>query len=276
IFSGLLLFLTALLLWHKGLGLDNFSPLSFWPKPVARVNGDPILQSELKERMTSLKEFMEGQYGKEVFKGEKGQVLWANLEKKVLAELIEEKIIAQEAQKLGIQINEADVQREIEEIARKVFGSPAKFAAELEGNKKFKNNLENYIRHLLTINAVSLAKANPNSPSPDNFISWLEEAKKKARIEIYGFKNSLLNIASQGCCASGGCGFRQSRGDKIDPHLEEKASLAALKAYKKKNPDAQNLTAKVKDYGCHIQVDIEKDGLVVKSYVYQNGEVEEL
>ncbi len=276
IFSGLLLILTGLLLWHKGFLLTNFSLEKIWPKLVAKVNGEPILQSDLEERLAGLKEFLEREHGEEIFKGEKGQLLWVNLEKRVLAEMIEEKIIAQEAKKLGIQINEMEVQREIEGIAQKVSGSMAKFEAELEGNKKFKKNLQNYVRNLLILKAVSLAKTNLDSPSSANFLSWLEEAKKKAKVEIYGVKNSSATFSSRGCCAWGGCGSQKSPQGKNDPELEEKAKEAAVQAYKKNNPEAQNITAKVWDYGCHVQVDIEKEGKVVKSYVYQNGRVEDL
>lgn len=274
IFSGLLLFLIALFLWHKGFWPTSFSLQTIWPKPVAKVNGEPILQSELEERLGGLKEFMKREYGEEVLGGKKGQLLWANLRQRILAEMIEEKIIGQEAKKLGIQINEVDVRREIEKISQKVSGSLPKFEAELEGNKKFKRNLEAYVRNLLILKAVSAAKTGPNSPSPESFYSWLVEAKRKAKVEIYGGNDS--GLSARGCCASGGCGSQRSAGDKIDGQLEEKARTAALQAYKKNNPGAQNLTGKVKDYGCHIQVDIEKEGKVVKSYVYQNGEVEEL
>lgn len=275
IFSLLLLFLTGLFLWHKSFWFANFSVRTIRPKPAAKINGELIWQYEVEERLADLKEFMESQYGEGVFKGEKGQLLLTNLEQKILAEILEEKLIAQEAKKLGIQISEEHVQRELEGITRKISGNLAKLDAELEWDKKFKKSLQNYVRNLLILNALSSAKTDPHDPSPDNFLSWLVEAKRKARVEIYGGKDLASSLFSRGCCASGGCIFPRSEENKIDAHLEEKARTAALQAYKKNNPGAQNLIAKVKDYGCHIQVDIEREGKVVKSYVYQRGEVEE-
>lgn len=230
--------------------------------------------------MEAIKDFIERQYGTVIFKGEEGRLLLANLEKKVLAEMIEEKLINQEAQKLGIRVSDEEVKREVEEILRRISGSSEKFEAELESDRAFKENFQNYVRHLLILNALSLAKASPNSSTQENFLSWLRQAKEKAKIEIYGWKDFPKNSQLSLCCAgggrSGGCGGQRSEQARIDPKLEEKATTAALQAYRKYNPGSQNLTAKVIDYGCHIQVDIQRDGQVVKSYIYQNGEVEDL
>ena len=62
----------------------------------------------------------------------------------------------------------------------------------------------------------------------------------------------------------------------MTPELKEKASAAALDAYHKTNPAGKGVEAQVTDYGCHVQVDIEQDGKVVKSYAYQDGEVVEI
>ncbi|MCL6560560.1 MAG: SurA N-terminal domain-containing protein [Firmicutes bacterium] len=195
----------------------------------------------------------------EVFKGERGQVLWANLEKKVLAELIEEKIIAQEAKRLGISVKEEEIQREIEAIGKKVSGNLEKFKSELKNDKYFMKNLQNYVRNLLILNAVNRAKASSAPSDQENLTSWLRQAKQKAKIEIYGWKDFPDRRQFRSCCIggrnSGGCGG--SPQGKIDPVLEEKAKTAALQAYQKNNPDSQNLKARVIDYGCHIQVDIE-------------------
>lgn len=280
IFSLLLLVLTGLLIWPKGFLFEIISLEAIWPRPVAKINGEPIFRSEFKERVERIKGFMERQYGAEIFKGEEGRILLANLERKVLAEIFEEKLIIQEAKKLGISISEEEVQREIEEIGKKVSGSLEKFQAELEKDKYFKKNFQNYVRNLLILNALSLAKASPGSSNQENFISWLRQVKEKARIEIYDRKDFPDRLQLRSCCAgaegSGGCRGQRSSQAKIDLNLEEKAKRAALQAYRKNNPDSQNLTAKVIDYGCHFQVDIQKDGQVVKSYIYQNGEVEDL
>ena len=57
---------------------------------------------------------------------------------------------------------------------------------------------------------------------------------------------------------------------------ENEAKKAALEAYQKSNPAENGVTAKVTDYGCHMQVDIQKEGKIVKSYSYQGGKIFEM
>ena len=92
-----------------------------------------------------------------------------------------------------------------------------------------------------------------------------------------------LQVSSQGrgsCCGSGGggsagggCGGKQASAGPLDPELKSKASAAAIEAYRETHPAEKGVGAQVTDYGCHIQVDIEKGGRVVWSYIYQNGSV---
>lgn len=278
VFSFLLLILTGLLIWHKGYFFELISLEKIWPRPVAKINGEPISRAEFRERVEMIKEFLRRQYGKEIFKGEEGRLLLADLEKKLLGEMIEEKLIAQEAKRLGISVREEEVQREIEAMAKKVSGSVEKFPRELEKDKYFMKNLQNYVRHLLILNAVNLAKASSGPSNQENFGAWLRQAKQEAKIEIYGWEDFPDRPQFRSCCSggrsSGGCGG--SIQGKIDPILEEEAKTAALQAYRKKHPNSQNLTAEVIDYGCHIQVDIQENGQIVKSYIYQNGEVQDL
>jgi hypothetical protein len=62
-------------------------------------------------------------------------------------------------------------------------------------------------------------------------------------------------------------------GSPVDAKTEKEAQTLALEAYRKINPSDRGITAKVTDYGCHMQVDIQKEGRVVKSYIYQGGKV---
>ena len=71
----------------------------------------------------------------------------------------------------------------------------------------------------------------------------------------------------------GGCGGQQAAAGPLDPRLKSEASAAALAAYRKTNPAEKDVAAQVTDYGCHVQVDIEKGGKIVRSYIYQNGRV---
>jgi len=78
-----------------------------------------------------------------------------------------------------------------------------------------------------------------------------------------------------GCCSTSGSeNVGPSRpGDPVDAKTEKEAQTLALEAYRKINPSDRGITAKVTDLGCHMQVDIQKEGRVVKSYIYQGGKL---
>ncbi|MCX5908460.1 MAG: hypothetical protein NTY64_15070, partial [Deltaproteobacteria bacterium] len=83
-----------------------------------------------------------------------------------------------------------------------------------------------------------------------------------------------------GCCAPdaapGGSAGQSRSSSLLDPRTESEAEKVALEAYQKANPGEKEVTAHVTDYGCHIQVDVRKDGKIVKSYSYQGGKAYEI
>jgi len=94
-------------------------------------------------------------------------------------------------------------------------------------------------------------------------------------------ENEAKRAASGGsCCApggpSGGPGASSGRDGPMDSQTESEAKKAALEAFQKGHPADQGVSARVTDYGCHIQVDIQKEGKVVKSYSYQGGKAFEI
>jgi hypothetical protein len=108
------------------------------------------------------------------------------------------------------------------------------------------------------------------------------QAMQKAKVAVYDSENLAGSplLSSEGCCSptgsSDGCGGGQSaKPRQIDPKVESEAQKAALEAFQKSNPAEKNVAARVTDRGCHIQVEIQKEGRVIKSYSYQNGKVEE-
>jgi hypothetical protein len=197
----------------------------------------------------------------------------------VLEDMVEEKLVDQEARKLGIQVGEQSIQQEIQRIAREVYGSKENFQKWMEEMGVQGEELQARIRNHLRGEAVKRAKA-PRGEDPEAaFEAWLVQARQGAVIEVsdtvkrtgYGFSGP------GGCCGSGpsssGCGVQGRTGKQLDPQTESQAQKLALEAYRQVNPAEQGVTAKVTDYGCHIQVDIEKEGRVVKSYTYQDGKV---
>jgi hypothetical protein len=279
LFSGILLFLAALLLWHGEIGGWSLFPNNLGGKPVAVINGESISQEDFQARSQKLQTLVERQYGKGIFSGQRGKVLLEDLKAGVLEEMLQERLIEQEARRLGIQVSQEKVGEELQRLAKEVFGSQENFQKRLEEGGIQGEELQGRIRNLLLAEGVKADKSHQGEDPEALFDTWLVQARQNARVEISDSVKSIGYGAAGfgGCCnrgrGSGGCGVLRDQGNQADPQTEEKAKKAGLEAFQKSNPGEKEVTAKVIDYGCHIQVDIQKDGRVVKSYTYQDGKV---
>jgi len=282
LFSTLLFALTGLLLWHGGLGAWSFSLDSILGKPAAMINGEAIARADLKARIKSIRAMVERQYGKDIFTGERGRVLLANLKYQVLEEMMEERLVAQEAQRLGIQISNQAVQQEIQRVSKEIYGTWENFQARLREDGVSKEELQNHIRNLLLYKALKIAKTPAGANQDVSFNAWLIQAKQKAEVAIYeaGDLGGATSSAMGGCCgpdgSSGDSGGRGGIGGPVNQQTEEEAKKVALDAFRKSYPPGSEVTAKVTNYGCHIQVDIQKEGKIVRSYTYQGGKAFEI
>jgi len=282
IFSGLLLSLTGMMLWHGGLSFGNLSLDAIWGKSAAVINGGKISRSDLKARLKIFQRILERQYGNDLFTGDRGRALFVNLKNKVLNDMLEEKLVSQEARKLGKQVTDEQVKQKMDQITKEIFGTWENFQTRLQEEGMSKEDLQKNIRYLLLLEALKEAKA-PEGGNPDvSFNAWLIQARQKAEVTVYNSENlpgSAPSLAG-GCCSltgsSGGCGGQSATPRPIDPKIASEAQKAALEAFQQSNPAEKNVAAKVTDYGCHIQVDIQKEGRVVKSYTYQEGKVFEI
>ncbi len=281
LFSGVLLFLALLFLWHGGISLGIPSLDRLWEKPAAVINGDPIAKSELQGRVRLIQGIVERQYGKEVFTGERGRALLASLREEVLNGILEEKLMDQEARKLGIRVTDGQIRERLERIIKEVFGSERNFQQKMKEEGMSQEDLRSNLRTLLVLEELKKAKT-PLGANPDiSFNAWMVQTKQKAELVIYDRDAGGMTLPSRGgCCglfgSPPGPGGPAGGGRTIDPKIEKEAQKAGLEAFQKTNPNENGVTAKVTDYGCHVQVDIEKEGKVVKSYSYQMGRVFEI
>ncbi len=281
LFSGVLLFLTGLVLWHGGFSFGSLSLDSIWKRPVAVINGEPISRAELKARVKSIQAIVERQHGKDIFVGERGRALWANLENEVLNEMLEEKLLNQEGRKLGVQITQEQVQQKLDQITKENFGTWENFQTRLQEEGMSKEDLQENIRNLLLVETIKKVKAQKGSNPDSSFNAWLIQARQEAKVTVYnsGISTGVASAVAGGCCgtggSSGGCSGGGGTPRQADPRIEREAQTAALETFQKRNPEEKGVTAIVTDYGCHMQVDIQKEGRVIKSYSYQNGKIEE-
>jgi len=282
LFSALLISLTGLLLWHGGLSFGSLSLDSILGRSAAVINGESITRADLKARVKNIRAMLERQYGKDLFAGERGRALSAKLNEEVLNGMLEEKLVFQEARKLGIQITDEQAQQKLDQITEEIFGTREKFQARLQEEGMSKEDLRYNLRSLLILEALKKAKAQQGADLDISFNAWLIQAKQKAELAIYYSGNSAQSSPASlgGCCStggpSGGCGGQPETARSIDPKTEKEAQRAGLEAFQKTNPAEKGVSAKVTNYGCHIQVDIQKEGRIVKSYTYQGGKAFEI
>lgn len=269
-------------------GAWRFSLDSLLGRPAAVINGEPIAWSDARERLRITRLMMEKEYGRDLFTGERGKAYLRELERDVLERMVSERLVAQEARRLNITVEDERVHEEIRKIGSEIYGTWDNFQASLREDGISEDYLSAHVRNLLLRQEVKKAKA-PAGVDPDEYFSaWMSNHRQSAKVTFNGNAafSPVLSRGAGSCCGpgaspgaggcggsgAGGCGTKRDAG-ALDPALKRDASAAAIDAYRKANPADKEVTAQVIDYGCHIQVDIEKGGKVVRSYTYQNGGV---
>jgi len=278
LFSITMLSLTGLMVWHGGFGNWSFSLGSFRGKPIAVINGESISGDDFKSRMKSVQASIEREHGKNTFTGERGQALLGALEQEVLDGMLEEKLVAQEARKLKVEIRKDQVEEEVQRVSKEIYGDWQKFQARLREDGVSPDELKRHINNFLLYSALREAKTPAGADPEVSFNAWLIQAKQKAELLINetGNRASAVSFSRGSCCAPERPTAPSRPGGQINPQIESDAKRAALEAYQKANPADKEVAAKVTDYGCHMQVDIQKEGKIVKSYSYQGGRVFEI
>jgi hypothetical protein len=225
---------------------------------------------------------VERQHGKGIFAGERGRELLAGLQEKVLNGMLEEKLMRQEARKLGVQITDTQVKERLDRISKEMFGTSENLRARLQEDGMSQLDLQDNLRLILISEALKKAKT-PEGADPEvSFNAWLIQAKQKAELVVYDPGVGGMSIPGGGCCGpnpngpSGGATGQPGTAGQVDPEIEKGAQKAGLEAFQKTNPREKEVTAKVTNYGCHLQVDIQKKGKIIKSYSYQGGKVFEI
>jgi hypothetical protein len=251
----------------------DFSFDALLGRPAAVVNGEPVSRATARERMNVGRLMLERQYGRDLFTGDRGGTLLAELERDVIERMVEERLVVQEARRLKITVGDERVRQELQTIAREIYGTWEKFQASLKEDGVSPEYLADHVRNLLLFREVNKAKT--GGSSDQNTAVWLVQARQNAKVTLNW--TAAHRQASFGggrsCCGSGGCGgCGGNRTSEVAPELKSKASTAALAKYRETNPTGQDAQAQVTDYGCHVQVDIEQAGGVVKSYTYQDGQ----
>lgn len=249
----------------------SFSMRGLESNLVGKVNGEGITRKEFSMRVERARKFYELRYGQNLFQGEEGKENLNRLKTDILDEMTTEKILLQEAKSAGY------ISAPEEEIAKQVVAIKAKYGLS-DGDLKQKMGVsiedlrEDLRKGWITSQFLKEAFLKGDQQNGEVvFAEWFTKAKAKANIETYEKLEPVL-AAKASCCRSG-CGV--GRAQPLDPKIEKEAKAKGLEYYEKKTKK-KGASARVTNFGCHIQVDIIEDGKVVVSLTYKQGEVQEI
>jgi hypothetical protein len=241
-------------------------------KLVGEVNGEGITRKEFSKRLERVKRFYELRYGQNLFQGEEGKENLNRIKTDLLDEMTTEKILLQEAKSAGYSFApEEEIVKQVESIKKKHGLSDEDLKQKMGGSIE---DLKEELRKGWMISQfLEKAVLKGNQQNGELIIAqWLTKAKTNARIETYE-KLQPISTAKASCCTSGCGGGGRAR--PLDPKIEKEAKAKGLEYYEKKT-QKKGASARVTNFGCHIQVDIIEDGKVVVSLTYNQGEVQEI
>ncbi len=252
-------------------GIGLFGTGILRSKLVGKVNGEEITKKEFSKRLERAKKFYELRYGQNLFQGEEGKGNLNRLKTEVLDEITTEKILLQEAKSAGYgAASEDEIQKEVDAVKKKYGLSDDDLKQKMGGSI---TDLKEELRKGWIISQfVEKAVLKGDQQNAQLvFAQWFAKAKARAKIETYEKLESVSTVKAS-CCRSG-CGG--GRAQPLDPKIEADAKAKGLEYYEKKT-QKKGASARVTNFGCHIQVDIVEDGKVVISLTYRQGEVQEI
>ncbi len=241
-------------------------------KLIGKVNGEGITRKEFSKRLERVKRFYELRYGQNLFQGEEGKENLNRIKTDILEEMATEKILLQEANSAGYtSAPDEEIVKQVEAIKGKYGLSDGDLEQKMGLNiEELKEELRKGWMISQFVEKTVLKEDQQNSELV--FAQWLTKAKTNAKIETYE-KLQPVSTAKASCCSSGCGGGGRAR--PLDPKIEKEARAKGLEYYEKKT-QKKGASARVTNFGCHIQVDIIEDGKVVASLTYNQGQVQEI
>jgi hypothetical protein len=162
------------------------------------------------------------------------------------------------------------------------------FAAQVRERYGSMASLRKSIEQQLLISAYIDAKVTAGAPDAAELSArmdrWLRDITGKAEVRVALAEELPAAGPGCGCCGKNGTA---PAGKRCDPRKgpaagpqalssqAREAQSAALAYWKERNGDGA-VDTKVRDFGCHIQVDIVKENRIAQSLRYQNGAITEM
>jgi hypothetical protein len=198
---------------------------------------------------------------------------YRNFRYQTLNALIMERFVLQEARAAGIRVSGEEI---LSAAAKAQASSGLDHAAFIRLNESQYGNEKNFERALerqLLIIKFFSEKIVPRGADPQTahiaVNTWLQNASGKAAVRI----DLSEEISGSGCaCCNGGGASAQGSPTSEQTKVARDAGLAYW--HGKYGPES--VVAQVKDYGCHMQIDIVKNNKIVSSLRYQAGKISEM
>ena len=261
------LLLIPVLLLAAGVGYYKY----FLPQGIAAVvNGEEIRLAELDAEVARTT----------------GLAADSKLRYQVLNSLITERLVLQEARKAGVTLSREEFAASLTAAQTASGQSGAEFDRQIAERYGSRQNFEELFSRRLLVNKFFAEKVVPaNADVRTSRLAldrWLQDRSAAASVRITLAEQ--WSGAGCGCCANkaeaatstaSGNSTAEKTGPSAALSRADMASEAALSYWHQKHGN-DTVSTKVTDFGCHMQVDIVKEGKIIGSLRYQAGAISEL
>jgi hypothetical protein len=207
---------------------------------------------------------------------------------RALNELIAERLVLQEAGKAGIRISSDEASSAARDVQAASGLDDAAFTSQMKALYGSTRDFQKALERRLVINRYLAERIVPRGAGPQAAAQavdqWLRHLTAKASVRIALAEN--LSAPCGGCrsqsegqsiqtCSRPDRGCQARNGRTASTIASKAAEEAGLRYWHLKHgPDA--VSARLQDFGCHIQVEIVKDERIIGSLRYQDGIITEM
>ncbi len=238
---------------------------------AAVVNGEEIKQSELDAAVAGMK----GIHG----------ALPASLRYQALNELISERLVLQEARKAGIRVSKEEVFSAAAEAQAASALDEAAFKQHMKTLYGSERDFEQALERRLIVSrliAERVVPAGADQRTAARMVNqWLQDLSAKAKVRIALAEQ--MSGPGCGCCNKSGARPQDGRvspgygcaAKRQSAQASDQAGAASVAGrrywHTKHGPEA--VTTRIRDFGCHVQVDIVRNNEIIGSLLYQDGNI---
>jgi predicted nucleic acid-binding Zn ribbon protein len=197
---------------------------------------------------------------------------YRNFRYQALNALIVEKLVFQEARAAGIRVSGKEISSAVAEAQASSGLDHAAFKRQITEQYGNEEDFGKVLERRLLIMKFFSEQIVPRGADPQTAHTavnrWIQKASEKALVRI----DLAEEVSGSGCACCNGGGTSEQGLLVPETKVARDAGLAYW--HEKHGPDA--VTAQLKDYGCHIRIDIMKNDKIVSSLRYQAGKISEM